>query len=507
MIALWLLPFAHAAGYSLDIELLRPTLSPNALPGVEAPDIVGKGAWHLNTQLQWERAPLTLYQGGIDVGPVIGGRSTLDIGAGYDVSDRFSLYTTLPLSVQGGSDTFEFSADGAGTGDLLVGGRLHLVDVNPLRSAAYLNLLLPTNVRESWRGEVVPRAMLGVLLGADVWRVSGLMDIGTMIRKPVPTGEDLNVGSELIFNAGIAYNVYRDRMLVFTSLDGRSGISSLFKGGGESAAELLWGMRFQSNEKVHTDIFMGSGLSEGYGTSDFRIGMKLAYNQPPPKIKPQPVVIDVRPPPPDISELPPEPEPEPVVVWKPQELARLEQDQIVIRDPIQFEFGKDIVLPVSLPILDQVAKILEDHPELLHVVIEGHASEEGSYIYNYDLSLRRANAIWRELVARGVHPDRLSTRSMGEVEPIDLGTDEAALAKNRRVVFQIINRWEPGDPEPVYSTHVRQPWTGDPQPITPLPPMPQPTPVAPPPVPEPGKVDPSIFRPDDDEQGDPKESP
>jgi protein TonB len=38
------------------------------------------------------------------------------------------------------------------------------------------------------------------------------------------------------------------------------------------------------------------------------------------------------------------------------------------------------------------------------VVIEGHASQEGSFEYNYTLSAERARAIYEALVLRGVHP-------------------------------------------------------------------------------------------------------
>ena len=78
-----------------------------------------------------------------------------------------------------------------------------------------------------------------------------------------------------------------------------------------------------------------------------------------------------------------------------------------------------------------------------HVVIEGHASEEGSHQYNYDLSNLRARAIFKALAEAGVHPDRMSHRGYGEALPKNLGEDEAALAENRRVEFHIIRQDAP----------------------------------------------------------------
>ena len=66
----------------------------------------------------------------------------------------------------------------------------------------------------------------------------------------------------------------------------------------------------------------------------------------------------------------------------------------------------------SKPTLDYVAQIINDDIKIGHLVIEGHASEEGEYKYNYDLSNLRARAIYKALVDAGVHPDRMSYRGL-----------------------------------------------------------------------------------------------
>ena len=160
--------------------------------------------------------------------------------------------------------------------------------------------------------------------------------------------------------------------------------------------------------------------------------------------------------------------------WRETELARVEQDQIVIRDPIQFEFAKDVILPVSFPTMTFMGQLLGEHPEIVHLVIEGHASDEGSFFYNYDLAKKRADAIWRALIEAGVSPTRISTRSMGEVEPRNVGLDEASLAENRRVEFHIVKRLAPGERPPVYKLEILEPWTGDPATLPAPPPLPIP---------------------------------
>ena len=65
--------------------------------------------------------------------------------------------------------------------------------------------------------------------------------------------------------------------------------------------------------------------------------------------------------------------------------------------------------------------------------VEGHADERGTTDYNLALGQRRADTVKRHLVAKGVSPSRLATRSMGEERPVSRGHDEGAWSKNRRV--------------------------------------------------------------------------
>jgi outer membrane protein OmpA-like peptidoglycan-associated protein len=245
----------------------------------------------------------------------------------------------------------------------------------------------------------------------------------------------------------------------------RGGVSHLGESGGENGSEVLGGIQLlRKDGSGQLDFGVGKGLADGVGTTAFRTFVAYTWIRPPTRREPppEPVVIEEPPPEPppiliepDIEEPPPEPE------WEPEEVAKVVRDQIVIRDPIQFVFAEDTILPESLETLEAIAEILHEHAEIEHLVIEGHASEEGSYEYNYDLSNLRARAIWKELMRNGVHPDRISYRGMGEVVPKDEGTDEESLATNRRVEFHIID-WIEGDEEyPDFPDSFRLPWSGD----------------------------------------------
>ena len=66
--------------------------------------------------------------------------------------------------------------------------------------------------------------------------------------------------------------------------------------------------------------------------------------------------------------------------------------------------------------------------------IQGHTDERGTREYNLALGERRANAAKNYLVSLGVDPSRLTTQTFGKDQPVALGSNEEAWAKNRRAV-------------------------------------------------------------------------
>ncbi len=113
--------------------------------------------------------------------------------------------------------------------------------------------------------------------------------------------------------------------------------------------------------------------------------------------------------------------------------------RIEIKQKIYFDFNKARIKPVSYPVLDEVAKVLLDHPSM-RVEIQGHTDSRGSRRYNKRLSQRRAEAVRRYLIRKGVDPGRLIARGYGEDRPIATNRTAAGREKNRRVEFHILSR-------------------------------------------------------------------
>jgi len=75
-----------------------------------------------------------------------------------------------------------------------------------------------------------------------------------------------------------------------------------------------------------------------------------------------------------------------------------------------------------------------------NIRIEGNCDERGSAEYNLALGERRAKSAQQYLITLGVKPDHLSSISYGKEKPAVQGSDEAAMAKNRRDEFVVISK-------------------------------------------------------------------
>jgi outer membrane protein OmpA-like peptidoglycan-associated protein len=98
-----------------------------------------------------------------------------------------------------------------------------------------------------------------------------------------------------------------------------------------------------------------------------------------------------------------------------------------------------VIDPRSHSLLNEVALVLLDHPEIQTVEVQGHTDDQGSADDNLALSEARATAVVSFLTAAGVPSERLTARGVGESKPLQNETTEEARALNRRVEFHIAN--------------------------------------------------------------------
>jgi outer membrane protein OmpA-like peptidoglycan-associated protein len=99
---------------------------------------------------------------------------------------------------------------------------------------------------------------------------------------------------------------------------------------------------------------------------------------------------------------------------------------------INFDTGKADIKPESMPIIDQIAALMNGNAGL-KLGIEGHTDNVGTPAANKTLSEARAKAVMAAVVKAGVDAARLSAVGWGQEKPVADNRSEDGRAKNRRV--------------------------------------------------------------------------
>jgi OOP family OmpA-OmpF porin len=99
---------------------------------------------------------------------------------------------------------------------------------------------------------------------------------------------------------------------------------------------------------------------------------------------------------------------------------------------LNVDTGKSTMAPGSLPVVEQIVKLLKDNPGL-SVSVQGHTDNIGTPANNKTLSERRARSVMTAVVNGGVAAGWLGALGWGQEKPLADNDSEAGRAKNRRV--------------------------------------------------------------------------
>ena len=101
---------------------------------------------------------------------------------------------------------------------------------------------------------------------------------------------------------------------------------------------------------------------------------------------------------------------------------------------VLFDYDSYAIRPDGQAAVVKASAYLVQHPEI-RVQIGGYSDERGSAEYNIALSAKRAEAARDALVAQGVRPEQLTTRSFGKEIQICTAEQESCYQLNRRAAF------------------------------------------------------------------------
>lgn len=127
----------------------------------------------------------------------------------------------------------------------------------------------------------------------------------------------------------------------------------------------------------------------------------------------------------------------------PKEAEKVEltpQEQEIVKkafDNLEFATGKDIIKNESFASLDELAGLMQKHLTW-KLKIEGHTDNVGQPAKNMLLSQKRAEAVKKYLVKKGVDAKRFEVKWYGQTKPVVPNDSEANRQKNRRVEMTIV---------------------------------------------------------------------
>jgi len=98
---------------------------------------------------------------------------------------------------------------------------------------------------------------------------------------------------------------------------------------------------------------------------------------------------------------------------------------------VLFDYDSFTIKPEFQPVIEAQARYLKADPRR-RASVEGHTDERGGREYNLALGQKRAEAVRRALGLLGVGEAQVEAVSFGKEKPAVPGSDEAALARNRR---------------------------------------------------------------------------
>lgn len=495
LLPLALLGTVTARAQSTSYDLERLSLDPSARGSLVlgSGETLPAGGFRFAVGAGWERAPLVLlddgrlrgrglFATGGRRGDVVTDRWMLHGVAAVGILDRLELGVRVPYVVsQNGSDLTaeglpKLRKDTLGTlSAMLRLGLSRQADGSPVSTAVAFVAALPQHRGSDLDGDpkvfFVPRLELGRRF--DGFLVAG--NLGAIIRS---RALDLTVGEKLRheLTAGLVAATTGAPLRLEASLRGAFNMDGLGAHG-----ELLGGARLGVARWLELFALAGPGFGESPGTPTFRalVGLalqtpepiaKAAEPPPPPPPAPAPAPAPEPAPPP-----PPPPPPDPCAAGQahtPEQCPDLDDDgdgipnrldkcplvpgvaeyegcppppraeikagKIDIKEKVFFDTGTATLQPRSHALLDDVAKLIVDNPQVGEIQIEGHTDSRGSAALNRRLSLARAEAVRAYLIARGVDAARLKAKGFGPDRPAQPNTTAAGREANRRVEFTIL---------------------------------------------------------------------
>jgi outer membrane protein OmpA-like peptidoglycan-associated protein len=120
---------------------------------------------------------------------------------------------------------------------------------------------------------------------------------------------------------------------------------------------------------------------------------------------------------------------------------KYEPSKVFTLDNVYFDVDKATIKPESYKQLDELVELLK-LKKSMEIEIAGHTDNTGSKQHNMELSQKRAEAVKRYLVKKGINPKRIKAQGYGDTQPIATNDTPEGRAKNRRIEVRILKEYK-----------------------------------------------------------------
>jgi outer membrane protein OmpA-like peptidoglycan-associated protein len=111
----------------------------------------------------------------------------------------------------------------------------------------------------------------------------------------------------------------------------------------------------------------------------------------------------------------------------------VQANELKLKKQVHFAHDSAQIEPDSQSLLEEIADVLKQRPEIKRIEIQGHTDNTGTKEYNQRLSQSRAEAVQNALIKLGVESSRLEAKGYGQDKPLAPNVSAANRTKNRRV--------------------------------------------------------------------------
>ena len=256
---------------------------------LESLDMRGRTRPALGVVADYQYRPLVIYERDGSVrASVISRMLTTHLGGSLVVADRLRFGVSLPIVLFGdgkaaqlGGVSYAAPASAQSFGDLRLGVDLRLFGAHdgPLTMAIGGQLFVPTGDTASYSGDGGVRAAPRLLAAGNVGFFTYAAKLGVMIRDPeAGTFANSPVGHEVVYGASAGARVADRRLVVGPEAFGSTVLTDASFKTRSTPLEILLGAHYGFAGGVRLGGGVGTGLTRGYGSPQFRALLSLEWS-------------------------------------------------------------------------------------------------------------------------------------------------------------------------------------------------------------------------------------